>query len=129
LFLNIETAAFEHSVAVKEKQLGGLVLDVIIAYIIKTALRWRRAWRSSNWQRVQARVHSSRIGGGYVCNCPTADVAYSYEFAGERYSAIDRNPFFFPVSAEEAAARLQAGENVVARVNPTQPQESVLEAD
>lgn len=109
--------------------MGGLVLDVVIAYVIKVALRWRHAWRSSNWQRVPARVNSSRVGGGYVWNCPTADVVYSYEFAGEKHSAIDRNPFFLTRSAEEATARLRAGETVVARVNPTQPQESVLEAD
>jgi len=109
--------------------LGGLVLDVIIAYIIKTAVRWRRAWGNSKWERVQARVHSSRVGGGYVWNCPTAEVAYSYEFAGERYSAIDSNLFFLTASAEEAAERLRAGEKVIVRVNPALPQESVLEPD
>jgi len=109
--------------------LGGLVLDVIIAYIVKNAVRWRRALESSKWERVQARVHSSRVGGGFVCNCPTAEVAYSYHFAGERYSAIDSHPFFFPVSAEEAAARLRAGDNIIVRVDPARPEKSVLEFD
>ena len=108
--------------------MGGLVLDVIIAYIIKTAVRWRRAWGSTRWERVQARVHSSRVGGGFVWNCPTAEVAYSYEFAGERYSAIDCNPFFLTRSAEEAAERLRTGKKVMGRVNPASPQESVLES-
>jgi len=117
-----------NAVGVKEAVLGGLVLDVIIAYLIKNAVRWRRAWGSSKWESLQARVHSSRVGGGFVWDCPTAEVAYSYQFAGERYSAIDSNPFFFSASAEEAAARLRAGEKVTARVNPARPQESVLEA-
>jgi Protein of unknown function (DUF3592) len=108
--------------------LGGLVLDVVIAYLIKSALRWRRFWKSSKWERVQATVHSSRVGGGYVWNCPTAEVAYSYNFAGERYSALDSDPFFFSNSAEEAAERLRAGEKVIVRVNPALPEESVLEA-
>jgi hypothetical protein len=109
--------------------LGGLVLDVVIAYLIKSAMRWRRFWNSSKWERVQATIHSSRVGGGYVWSCPTAEVAYSYKFASERYSAIDSNPFFFPNSAEEAAERLRAGEKVLVRVNPAQPEESVLDAD
>ena len=108
--------------------MGGLVLDVVIAYLIKSALRWRRFWKSSKWERVQATVHSCRVGGGYVWNCPTAEVVYSYKFAGERYSAIDRNPFFFTTSAEEATERFQARENVMVRVNPDLPEESVLEA-
>jgi hypothetical protein len=114
---------------VKEVVLGGLVLDVIIAYIIKNAVRWRRACGSSKWERLQARVHSSQVGGGFVWDCPTAEVVYSYQFGGERYSAIDSNPFFFSASAEEAAARLRARENVTVRVNPARPEESVLEAD
>jgi hypothetical protein len=61
-------------------------------------------------------------------NCPTVEVAYSYEFGGQRYSAIDSNPFFLG-SAEEEAERLRAGEKVMVRVNPTWPQKSVLEAD
>lgn len=109
--------------------MGGFVLDVIIAYIIKTAVRWPRAWGSTRWERVQARVHSSRVGGGFVWDCPTAEVAYSYQFAGERYSAIDSNPFFLTRSAEEAAERLRAGAKVMVRVNPASPQQSLLEVD
>jgi hypothetical protein len=109
--------------------LGGLVLDVIIAYFIKTVVRWYRVWRSSQWERVQAIIHSSRAVGGYVWNCPTAEFAYSYKFAGERYSGIDSRPFFFPASAEKATGRIRRGENAIVRVNPASPQESVLEAD
>jgi hypothetical protein len=109
--------------------LGGLVLDVVIAYLIKSAIRWRRFWKSNKWERVQATVHSSRVGGGWVWNCPTAEVAYSYKFAGERHSAIDSDPFFFSSSAEEAAERHHAGEKVTVRVNPRLPEESVLEGN
>ena len=108
--------------------MGGLFLDVVIAYLIRVALRLCRAWGSSKWERVQARVHSSRVGGGYVWNCPTADVAYSYKFAGQRYSAIDSNPFFLSASAQEEAQRFRKGQEVMVKVNPALPQESVLEA-
>jgi hypothetical protein len=109
--------------------LGGLILDVIIAYLIKSALRLRRAWGSSKWQRVQAKVDSSWLGGGWVWNCPTAEVAYTYEFAGQTYSAIDSNPFFFSSSAEEEANRFQSEQKIIIKVNPAQPEESVLERD
>ena len=106
--------------------LGGLILDVIIAYLIKSALRSRRAWGSSKWQRVQAKVDSSRLGGGWVWNCPTAEVAYTYQFAGQTYSAIDSNPFFLTETAEGQVTRLRPGEVAIVRVNPVQPTRSVL---
>ena len=109
--------------------MGGLVLDVVIAYLIKVVLRWRRALGSSRWERVQARVHSSRVGGGWVWNCPTVEVAYSYEFGGQRYSAIDSNPFFSSASAELEAERFRAGQKVIVKVNPLLPQKSVLQPD
>ena len=106
--------------------MGGLVLDVIIAYLIKSALRLRRAWGSGEWQRVRARVDSSWVGGGCVWNCPTAEVAYTYEFAGQTYSAIDSHPFFLTETAKGQAERFRPGEEAIVRVNPGQPTRSVL---
>ena len=106
--------------------MGGLVLDVVIAYLIKSALRLRRAWGSSEWQRVRARVDSCWVGGGWVWNCPTAEVAYTYEFAGQTYKAIDSNPFFLTETAKGQAERFRPGEAAIVRVNPVQPTRSVL---
>ena len=106
--------------------MGGLILDVIIAYLIKSALRLRRAWGSSKWQRVQVKVDSSWLGGGWVWNCPTAEVAYTYEFAGQTYSAIDRNPFFLTETAKGQVERFRPGEAAIVRVNPVQPTRFVL---
>jgi hypothetical protein len=106
--------------------LGGLILDVIIAYLIKSALRLRRAWGSSKWQRVQAKVDSSWLGGGWVWNCPTAEVAYTYEFAGQTYSAIDSNPFLLTETAKGQVERFLPGEAAIVRVDPMQPTKSVL---
>ena len=106
--------------------LGGLVLDVVIAYLIKSALRLRRLWGSSKWPVVQAKVDSSWLDGGWVWNCPTAEVAYTYDFEGQTYSAIDSKPFLIETSVEERVERYRAGESVRVRVNPVQPQKSVL---
>jgi hypothetical protein len=106
--------------------LGGLVLDVVIAYLIKSALRLRRLWGSSRWPAVQARVDSSWLGGSWVWNCPTAEIAYTYEFAGQTYSAIDSNPFFLTETAKRQVERFRRGEAAIVRVNPVQPTRSVL---
>ncbi len=107
--------------------MGGLVIDIVIAFLIKSALRLRRAWGSGKWQRVKAKVDSSWLGGGWVWNCPTTEVAYTYEFAGQTYSAIDSNPFLIESSAKVELERFKPGEHAVVRVNPMQPQRSVIE--
>lgn len=106
--------------------MGGLVIDVLIAFVIKSALRLRRTWGSSNWQRVEAKVHSSCLAGGWVWNCPTTEVAYTYKFAGQTYSGIDSNPFLSESSAKVELERFKQGKRVVVRVNPMQAQRSVI---
>jgi len=106
--------------------LGGLVIDIVIAFLIKSALRLGRAWGSSKWQRVKAKIDSSWLGGGWVWNCPTTEVAYTYEFAGQTYSAIDSNPFLSESSANVELERFKAGEQAVVRVNPIEPKRSVI---
>jgi Protein of unknown function (DUF3592) len=111
---------------IKEDRGWGLVIDVVIAFLIKSGLRLRRAWGSGKWQRVKARVDSSTLAGGWVWNCPTTEIAYTYEFAGQTYSVIDTNPFLFETSAKVEVERFSPGENAVVRVNPMQPERSVI---
>ena len=106
--------------------MGGLVIDIVIAFFIKSALRLRRAWGSGKWQRVKARVDSSCLAGGWVWNCPTTEIAYTYEFAGQTYSVIDSNPFLSESSAKVEVERFKPGRYAVVRVNPMQPQRSVI---
>lgn len=107
----------------------GLILDVVIAYLVKSAMRLRRLWGSSKWPLVRAKVDSSWLDGGWVWNCPTAEVAYTYDFEGQTYSAIDSKPFLIENSVKERLGHYQAGETVRVRVNPVQPQRSVLKHD
>ena len=106
--------------------MGGLVLDVWIAYLIKSVLRLRRLWGSSNWPVVRAKVDSSWLDGGWIWNCPTAEVAYTYDFEGQTYSAIDSKPFMIEASVLQRVGRYRRGEAVRVRVNPVHPQRSVL---
>ena len=106
--------------------MGGLVLDVVIAYLIKSALRLRRLLGSRKWPAVQARVDSAWLGGSWVWNCPTAEIAYTYEFDGQTYSAIDSNPFFLTETAKIQVERFRCGDAAIVRVNPAEPSKSVL---
>lgn len=107
-------------------ELGGLVIDILIAFLVKSALRLRRAWGSDKWQRVEARVVSSRLAGGWVWNCPTTEVSYNYKFAGQMYSATDSNPFLSESSAKVELECFRPEKQAIVRVNPTQPQRSVI---
>ena len=75
---------------------------------------------------MDARVDSCYLAGGWVWNCPTAEVAYTYKFAGQTYSAIDSNPFLSETSAKVELDRFKEGKHAVVRVNPRQPHESVM---
>jgi len=75
---------------------------------------------------VKARVDSSWLGGGSVWNCPTAEVAYTYEIDGQTYSAVDNHPFLSRTFANEQVERFPSGETAIVRVNPMKPQRSVL---
>ena len=55
--------------------MGGLVIDAVIAYLIKSALRFYRFWGSHNWKSVRAKIDSSWLDGSFVWNCYEADVA------------------------------------------------------
>ena len=106
--------------------MGGLVIDVLIAFLIKSALRLRRTWGSDKWERVEAKVVSSCMAGSWVWNCPTTEVAYTYRFAGQTYSATDSNPFLSKSSAAVELELFKRGKHAVVRVHPRQPQRSVL---
>jgi hypothetical protein len=107
----------------------GLIIDVLIAYIIKQVVRLHRTWGSSGWKRVEAKINSSVLGGGWVWNCPTVEIAYTYGFDGQTYRGLDRKPYFFDGPAEVRVTRFKPGETAIVRVNPQQPQTSVLVHD
>jgi len=50
----------------------------------------------------------------------------SGEFEGQTYSAIDSKPYINKNSAEVRVECYRAGETATVRVNPAQPQDSVL---
>ena len=106
--------------------MAGLVIDVWIAFLVKLILRFWRAWGSGKWQLVQARIDSSHVGGGWVWNCPTAEIGYTYDIHGQTYSNIDTKPFLMDSSAKAYVGRFGRGEKPFVRVDSTRPERSVL---
>lgn len=104
----------------------GLILDVVIAYLVKLMLRFGRAWGSGSWQRLTARIDSKRFDDKWVWDCPTVHVAYTYQIDGQTYSGTDSKPFFFSTFGEVDAERFKPGETAVVRVDSHRPRRSVL---
>jgi hypothetical protein len=106
--------------------LPGLIIDVLIAYLIKQIIRLRRLWGSGRLKLVTAKIETSIFDDEWVWNCPTVHVTYTYQFNGQSYFGEDSKPFFFTRMGEIDAEQFKPGETAVVRVNPQQPQRSVL---
>ena len=75
---------------------------------------------------LSAKIDSSRFDDNWVWNCPTVHIAYTYELGGETYSGEDSRPFFFSRFGEEDAECFKPGETAIVRVDPQEPQRSIL---
>jgi hypothetical protein len=104
----------------------GLIIDVLIAFIIKRLLRMKRGWGSGNWELVKAKIENSSVGGGWVWNCPTAEVVYAYQFNGQTYHTEDTKPFFSDQSAKAYVECFKADDMVLVRVKADEPERSIL---
>ena len=104
----------------------GLIIDVLIAYVIKLIVRLARVRRSGNWRLVTAKIVASRFEDEWVFNCPTVHIVYTYQIDGEPYSGTDSKPFLFSNFGENDAQRFKPGETAKVRVDPHEPKRSVL---
>jgi hypothetical protein len=57
------------------------------------------------------------------------EFGYTYIHEGEYYSGVHRTAFMLRSSAEEWVARISVGSQITVRVNPTQPETSVVAVD
>ena len=104
----------------------GLIIDVLIAYLIKLTVRVGRLLKSGSWKQISAKIDSSSFEDKWVWNCPTVHITYTFQLDGQNYSGKDSNPFFFPRLGQEDAERFKPGEMALVRVNPREPTRSVL---
>ena len=106
--------------------MGGLIIDVVIAYIVRLVLRLARIYKARRWPVVTAKINSALVGGGWVWNCPTAEIAYTYKFDGHTYSSIETIPYLMESVAEATVECVRGRKTAQVRVNPSKPQQSVL---
>jgi len=104
----------------------GVIIDVLIAYLIKLIVRLGRARGSNNWRLVTATIAASQFDDNWIWNCPTVHIAYTYQLDGETYKGKDSKPFLFSRFGERDAERFKPGEPAMVRVDPHAPKRSVL---
>ena len=106
--------------------MGGLFIDVLIAYVIKVIIRLGRVWRSRSWRPVTAKIVASRFDDNWVWNCPTIHIVYIYQIDGQTYNGTDSKPFLFSSNGEIDAECFKPGETATVRVDPHEPEKSIL---
>src|SRR3981189_3520566 len=108
--------------------LVGWYIDILIGYLIRILIQMTRARGSSRWPLERAKVTGSNCDAA-VYGGPVAEVTYTYAQAGEYFSGTHREPFILRDSAEEYAARFPAGGDVIIRVQPGEPEVSIVRED
>jgi len=103
--------------------MGGLVLDIVVEYLIRTIGRAIKRGRSRNWPTTKATVVSSRCEAS---SCNLATVVYTYHFDGEVYPGTDKKPFWFSSNAEVYIRDFPAAKEITVRVKPNKPEVSIV---
>jgi|SRR6185437_2183247 len=106
--------------------MGGLVLDIYIAFAIRwLILLWRKR-KSRKWPPVTgaARASSYVRSGGF--GCAYADIPYEYAASGERYEGVLKKPFIDSQLGQAYVSYFSDGREVQIRVNPQNPSQSML---
>ena len=108
--------------------LSGWYVDIVVGFLIRSLIRRVKTRRSAAWHLEKGRVYSS--------NCPSisyggpvAEVGYTYNYRGEYYSGIHREPFLLRSSAEDYASRFVVGSDLTVRVDPERPDISFVSRD
>jgi Protein of unknown function (DUF3592) len=103
----------------------GWYLDVLIGYAIRTLIRFVRTLQSEKWP-VEKGTVSSAICPSAVYGGPVAEIGYTYIYNGEYYSGIHTKAFLLRESAQAYVSGVIVGGQMPVRVNPAQPERSVL---
>ncbi|MGO8814105.1 MAG: DUF3592 domain-containing protein [Terriglobia bacterium] len=105
--------------------MGGLLVDVIIAYIFKTISRGVEIRRAGSWPNVKGTVLTAGVQTpGY--GCPTCEVVYTFVLDGRKYSGMHEKPFMAGDSAKDYASRFQPGQEILVGYDPASPSSSFV---
>jgi hypothetical protein len=104
--------------------MGGLVLDVFIAYLLRVLMRMWRETRSSAWNLIEAEI--ATISAPSAWGCPLVEVVYLYKHNDVEYSGLENLPFVSENSVARYFRDHPQGSMILVRVNALNPEVSVL---
>ncbi len=107
------------------------LLDLLLGcllYLIRIVIRMMKERGSSTWPVEKGTVRGSSCEAAPYGG-PVAEITYTYTYEGEYFSGMNREPFILGGSAQEYVARFRAGGDVIVRVNPIEPEASIVRED
>jgi hypothetical protein len=103
--------------------MGGLVLDVLLAFLFRILANWFRRVRSRKWPVAIATVHRSADSGAFFGDATT--ISYDYVVNGERYSGSHDVPCLSGSAAKYMVQVYSPGKEIKVRYKPDDPSRSV----
>ena len=105
--------------------MGGLVLDVFVAFLFRTAANCFRRIRGRSWPSIKAVVFQSYLEGSGGFGCAATTISYDYRVGGEKYSATHDEPCLSHSSGKYFAQLYPEGKEIAIRYKPDDPSRSV----
>lgn len=99
-----------------------------MGFLIRTVVRFFKIRSSEAWPVEMGTISSATCPSG-VFGGPVAELGYTYIHKGEYYSGVYRKAFMLRDSAKDYVAQIVIGSQIAVRVNPTQPETSVVAFD
>jgi hypothetical protein len=104
--------------------MGGFVIDIWIAFLIRTIANAWRNLASAGWPVYPGKIAGFRYNrSGYGCDF--GEYRYKYEVDGNSYLGIYKDPYFIS-RARDAQVSESVGADIEVRVSPKDPAKSVL---
>lgn len=105
--------------------MGGLVIDIILAFLFKSFVRAFHFVKSLRWKRSTAIVVDSTVLDPYM-GCPSVKVHYQVVSSESSQQGSDEVPFYLRGSAKRCAHSLPRNLAVIVRINPSNTREMVF---
>lgn len=105
---------------------GALVIDVIVIFLWKQAVRICQGITSSKWDRKTAKILEVSASPATTPGCPVVKISYRFFIQEQAYECTSAVPFLFVGSAKQYAQALRSRDGVVVRVDPRNPERSLL---
>jgi hypothetical protein len=103
--------------------MGGLVLDIILVYLFKSAVRVFHFFKSFRWERSKASFTDWSVVDPFW-GCPSVRLHYKFVSSGGSVKGSDEIPFYMRWHAKTYAASLSRDLHPIIRVNPKNAQDT-----